>query len=270
MLPICGRCRRRNRPELCVYHPAPLTKTLPQIPTPATSHGGTPGYASQYAPQAPDEASSLSPAAYTTQTSRIPPLSEAVPPRGLRATSLPPGRTSAVLGTDEFQKEVLPNKLPDGDTFYSLGSDNFLSHVALLQENEGSIGIAPPASDTVLASNIPISHIDKGSLVLSLLQDLPLFERYMEKWFSLSRGVVVIEPMMKMWMSGLWQTWQKVLKTPTADGLQSMSQSVWQNTLKRVTPLLHQHPTPRAFTLATTGAVSDALQQIWVPTAYFC
>lgn len=25
-LPTCGRCSRRNKPEACIYHPAPLTK----------------------------------------------------------------------------------------------------------------------------------------------------------------------------------------------------------------------------------------------------
>jgi hypothetical protein len=76
---------------------------------------------------------------------------------------------------------------------------------------------------------------------------------YVEKWFSFARGAIIIEPMMKIWTTGIWSTWRKVLEGQKPEDLRKMSEKVWSNTLKPLSSLLNRHTSPREFCTATTG-----------------
>jgi hypothetical protein len=82
---------------------------------------------------------------------------------------------------------------------------------------------------------------------------MPVFEMYIERWFTISKGMLIIEPMMEIWTNGLWRVWRGVLESQTADGLRQMSQRVWQNTMKPLSRLLNRHTAPREFLARTTG-----------------
>ncbi|KAJ4375910.1 hypothetical protein N0V83_001188 [Neocucurbitaria cava] len=86
-----------------------------------------------------------------------------------------------------------------------------------------------------------------------LLKDMPTIQTYIGKWFSFAGGVVVIEPMVKIWTSGLWSTWQKTLASQRPADLRMMSEKIWENTLRPVSRLLDRNTTPREFCANVTG-----------------
>jgi hypothetical protein len=127
----------------------------------------------------------------------------------------------------------------------------FVHHSAVLAEHEQSIGLTPPESNT--GSGASQTQIDEGAALLTLLRDLPSIQRYIDKWFSFAGGVVVIEPMVKIYLDGLSSTWQKTLDSSKIEDLQAMSAQIWKNTLKPVSKLLSRDTTPRAFCSSVTG-----------------
>lgn len=234
-MPACGRCTRQNKQ--CVYHPAPLTKTN-SLPTPQTIETDA-----EYQPAADGVTVSIIPP--------FPPFDESsLQPRVPRANSASTSANSALYAED-FQHQVLPVSRNRGDNLHLLELNSFVAHDALLAENEITIGISN--SESPIDLSIPQSQIEKGAAILSLLIDLPLFDKYIEKWFSFARGVIVIEPMVKAWSSGMWTTWHKVLESQTADGLRRMSENIWKNTMKPLAHLLNRDTTPREFIAKTTG-----------------
>ncbi|KAF2732346.1 hypothetical protein EJ04DRAFT_470224 [Polyplosphaeria fusca] len=248
MMPTCGRCARRNKPEQCVYHPAPLTKTN-TIPTPeATEASSTEGTTVHTAELNSESLSTL----------HFPPFEDPPPQaRVARASSLPAhpraapndGHVSIEGFLDGLRRPLPDQQRSDGRFLQNDLNAALTSHTAILSENEGSIGIFPPAPN----SHIPQSHIDKGALVLGLLKDLPTFEKYIAKWFSLTRGVILIEPMLEIWTQGLWSTWHKTLDTQKQDAMAHMSSVVWANTVTPLQGLLKRSTTPGEFFPRTTG-----------------
>ena len=128
------------------------------------------------------------------------------------------------------------------------------NHSAVLTENESSIGILPPLIDSSPSSKISQSNIDRGASVLTLFKDLPTIRKYIDKWFSFAGGVVVIEPMVKIYLDGLWSTWHKTLELQKVGDLRVMSEKIWENTSKPVSRLLKRDTTPRDFCANVTGA----------------
>lgn len=66
----------------------------------------------------------------------------------------------------------------------TLGFDDsagFINHSAVLAEHELSIGIQPPHTDVASAPRVSQLHVDRGAAVLTLLQDLPSIEKYIDK-----------------------------------------------------------------------------------------
>jgi hypothetical protein len=66
----------------------------------------------------------------------------------------------------------------------SLGFDqdaNFISHSAVLAENELSVGIQSLNSGAMPTSKATQMQIDRGATVLTLLKDLPAIEKYIDK-----------------------------------------------------------------------------------------
>lgn len=128
------------------------------------------------------------------------------------------------------------------------------SHSAVLTENECEIGILPPLVDFSPSSEISQPNIDRGASVLALLKDLPTMRKYIDKWFSFAGGVVVIEPMVKIYLDGLWSTWHRVLESQKVSDLRFMSEKIWENTSEPVSKLLKRDTTPQEFCSNVTGA----------------
>jgi hypothetical protein len=251
MMPTCGRCARLNKADKCTYHPAPLTRTYspssPQNTALDTS-------------EANDNGSTIitSHETNTTFSSLSLPLFSETPiprPRVQRASSLPAQPWSSINDNHQCLGDGrhVPDNMLVGDSTKFAQEASFISHLAIIAENELSIGIMPPSYDTAPTSKIPQTHVDRGVLVLAMLKDLPLFEKYIDKWFSFSRGVIIIEPMVKIWITSLWSSWRKTLEASKADGLRQMSEKVWANTMNPLSRLLKRHTTPREFIAATTG-----------------
>jgi hypothetical protein len=272
MKPHCGRCSRRGKTEQCVYHPAPLTKatTASTSPAPKTSQSSpnqisqnnlqsegleyvpvfSPGIRPPTSPVQPLRYNSSStPSAFTNSLDGLPQLKR-FRPNDVSGQMFP----SSAISQQEMD---LCRPLPDHQV--SVDAQSFdmkagiTNHSAVLAENESSIGILPPLIDSSPSSEISRSNIDRGASVLTLLKDLPTLRKYIDKWFSFAGGVVVIEPMVKIYLDGLWSTWHKTLELQKVGDLRAMSEKIWENTSKPVSRLLRRDTTPREFCGNVTG-----------------
>jgi hypothetical protein len=160
------RCAKRNKPNQCVYHPAPLTKG--QTPNDTLSDQSSPrvnSFSATY--QSPSE-------------------------REIGRDSIYPA-TKRVKLTESFQPasqnqnvfEELHKQLPDEsireDVLSFDNSAGFINHSAVLAEHELSVGIQPPNNDLTPISKVSQLHIDRGATVLTLLKDLSAIEMYIDK-----------------------------------------------------------------------------------------
>ena len=62
-----------------------------------------------------------------------------------------------------------------------------------------------------------------------------------------------MEPMVKIFTSGLWGKWAKRLQDQNPNELRLMSEEIWRNTRKPLSRLLNRNTTPREFCAAVTG-----------------
>ena len=260
MMPHCGRCVKTRKTDKCVYHPAPLTKlvakttrdgeeTGPHRPSRAANDSGSAAYLAHLE-------STARPTGFAPLTSSVP-LKES--PRSTSSASCsksasyllgrPLGYVSPRQGTTE------PKEAPAGrmllPSLHGFENGSFISHSAVLAENEFDIGLSPPGPSE---SSVSQKLIDRGAAVLMLLKDLSSVERYIDKWFSFAGGVVVIEPMVKIYLEGLRATWGKLLESSNIADLQAMSAKVWENTSRPLPELLKRDTTPREFCMSVTGA----------------
>ncbi|KAF2440004.1 hypothetical protein P171DRAFT_447960 [Karstenula rhodostoma CBS 690.94] len=256
MTPTCGRCARRNKAHQCVYHPAPLTKRT-GLPTPSIESDprspSTLVQSTEWDASAPVVHPLTTPpqteSAITSQPSYVV-NPQVVLPRTARATSLP---AHPRLTIDELRRP-LPEAHVRGDSLNKLPAAGFVHHTAILDEYELSIGIQRPnAEDPNTSTVISPLYIERGAAVLTLLKDPTILQRYLDKWFSFGRGIVLIEPMIKIFTSGVWSVWGKILRDQNPKELRRMSERIWHNTLKPVSRLLHRHTSPREFCTAVTG-----------------
>ncbi|KAF2014483.1 hypothetical protein BU24DRAFT_215006 [Aaosphaeria arxii CBS 175.79] len=246
MMPHCGRCIRRNKTEQCVYHPAPLTKAT-AIPTPEPSET-----AASSTVVCQEESNST----FATLSFPRPDSPSTTPPRLPRASSLPaqPPSNQEPLCSDELGQPLHHTEALD-EPMKHRRKEEFISHSAIVAENELSVGIlpAPHLGDSTGHSRIPQSHIERGALVLGLLKNLPQLDVYIQKLFQFCQGTIIIEPMVKIWVTELWSTWRKVLESQRPEELRKMSEKVWENTTKPLSRLLDRHTKPREFLMNTTG-----------------
>jgi hypothetical protein len=176
MFANCDRCAKRNKPDQCVYHPAPLTK----------------------ASTTQDTFDNNSPRVNTFSTLGQSPLNNDVTSElyypGTKRVKRPED-SQFVLSLDEplelwetqpqrsFQ-EIQRPLLDDHSQVGALGFDDsagFISHSAILAENELSVGIQPPNDGTLAISKVPRLQVDRGATVLTLLNDLPTLQKYIDK-----------------------------------------------------------------------------------------
>jgi hypothetical protein len=128
------------------------------------------------------------------------------------------------------------------------------SYNSVLDESELHLNLPQRFIDVVVPRSIEAlsrAHIKKGADVLSLLKDLPLYEKFISRWMSLSRGLIVIAPIMNIWTSILWAVHHRALETQRPDALLKMSEAVSCNTLKPLT--FNGKTTPREFAAGCTG-----------------
>ncbi|KAL1632681.1 hypothetical protein SLS56_003378 [Neofusicoccum ribis] len=205
IMPACGRCMRRNKQDQCVYHPAPLTRprstATPRLSEPVLS---------------PPQTASPEAASPPTQpvTSASAPLS---------------------VADDDSNEQDLQN-LAAADVRHHAGFLGSTSYSAVLTENEGSLGLGQDEPDCHSTSNPRISsvHIQKGVEILSLLKDMPIFDRYIQRWYTTCQGIITIEPILKQWASSLWSSYGDALQNQDLGQLKSLSEHVWHNTDQRL------------------------------------
>jgi len=172
-----GRCAKRNKPDQCVYHPAPLTKATNLHD--ATSDTNSPrvnSFSTAY--QSPSDRGTASDSFHSK-------------PKRVERT----GAFKPLLSFSDHPAQLAPHrswpseelcKPLSGDSVSAeaLGFENgagFINQSAVLAENELSIGIQPPNDDAATMASVSQSHIDRGVVVLTLFKDLPAIEKYIDK-----------------------------------------------------------------------------------------
>ncbi|KAF2631836.1 hypothetical protein BU25DRAFT_445890 [Macroventuria anomochaeta] len=270
MMPHCGRCLKRGKTDKCIYHPAPLTKSATKrSPQSDQTLSSTEGKRTSYQPLSGTGRTSV-PAAYLAHLERTDrpttflPFSSLVQSEGSltasTATSVmqsPSHQSESRLAYIAAQQVIKESRQPSVNHLVrtdAQGFENgssFISHSAVLAENEPNIGLSPPEST---GFRVLQAHIDRGVTVLLLLKDLSSIQKYINKWFSFAGGVVVIEPMVKIYLDGIWTTWHNVLESSKAADVQAMSAQIWENTSKPLSRLLKRETTAREFCANVTGA----------------
>ncbi|KAJ0118651.1 hypothetical protein J7T55_012905 [Diaporthe amygdali] len=238
VVPACGRCVKRQRTDLCFYHPNPLTqqqrsRTPPKaIPTPSSS-------ASQASPHvvaqsiescstSPEISGSWAPdtlAVFNSDTSTTPAPGHAVCQPFHRAASAP-------LLDYQRAPEVRKNAGFLGPNSYS----NILS--------EGLCILEPVSTDldatiSTQQQRIHISNerITQGCKVLAFFRRRPMIHRFIARWYEVCEGTqgIVIEAIMKEWLKKLWLNHGDTLASQEPTKIRKLSELIWRNTL---TPLV--------------------------------
>ncbi|KAH6643666.1 hypothetical protein C7974DRAFT_407390 [Boeremia exigua] len=267
MMPHCGRCVKKGKSDRCVYHPAPLTKSALKSPArldrmaASVEAEGSLGQLSPGVKQVSPPVAYLTYLEHTDRPASFPSFAGSGQSEGgITATtldSLPKARLEKQTNESAIHQTLQESDRPPVDQLIRLEAQrfenggSFISHSAVLAENEPNIGLSPPES---YFSELPQAHIDRGVAVLLMLRDMSSVQKYIDKWFSFAGGVVVIEPMVKIYLDGLWSTWHKILESSKAEDLQAMSAQVWENTSRPLSRLLKRDTTPRDFCASVTGA----------------
>lgn len=93
--------------------------------------------------------------------------------------------------------------------------------------------------------------IQQGAHVLSMLKDLPVYQRFTQRWFEMCDGIIVIQPVFRIWIDELWNEFGQVLAEARADQLLELSELVWRNTRQ---PLkVHGNMTAREWAMLASG-----------------
>jgi hypothetical protein len=186
---IGARCAKRNKPDQCLYHPAPLTKaTTPQTPYSDDSSPAMNSFSILYSPVPNKGATDISLRRGLKHAKRI----ETVQSASYVSTQLQAALldSTADLPYNPYtpdsqpisQQAYMPSpqyQRADARSFDN--EDGFINHSAVLAEHEFSIGIQPLGCDATCRSEISQSHIDKGVAVLTVLKNFPVIQKYVDK-----------------------------------------------------------------------------------------
>lgn len=105
------------------------------------------------------------------------------------------------------------------------------SYGSIFKENILSLGIDGIERDTETTTKIMSEEkIRKGVEILSLLKHLPAFEIFIQRWFDISQGILVTEPMVKQWTESLWSFHGDVLLERNPEQMRQLSELVFRNT----------------------------------------
>ncbi|PYI04630.1 chromatin structure remodeling complex protein RSC3 [Aspergillus sclerotiicarbonarius CBS 121057] len=192
--PVCNRCVRRGRSDLCVYHPAPLTRPREGPRFKATKN---------------DANGILVPARTLTWES---------------VSGSPASSSSvSVLGSAQFPN---PTKLPFSGTGF-LGPT---SYSGTFSDNE----LGPVDRSSLTQSTpIDPQQVARGAQVLFLLENLALYEEVIEKRFSISPGWVLGPPLMRELFKVLGNVYRNATQDSTNKyaRLMDLSRVFFRNTL---------------------------------------
>ncbi len=110
------------------------------------------------------------------------------------------------------------------------------SYNAVFSENPGSLAVITEA-DSDDHSNLPpitAEKIRQGAEVLSILRDMPTYQKFTQRWFDLAEGMVIAQPTFRIWIEELWAEFGSILQGGRQEDLLSLSELVWRNTRKPV------------------------------------
>lgn len=109
------------------------------------------------------------------------------------------------------------------------------AYSAVYTEASRSLNVIEPdtAADLDDSSHLPpvsAKKIRQGAEVLAMLRDMPIYQRFTQRWFDLSDGLVVMQPVFKIWIDELWSEFGRILTEAKPEQLVSLSEMVWRNT----------------------------------------
>jgi hypothetical protein len=128
------------------------------------------------------------------------------------------------------------------------------SYSAVFTENPGSLSVITEPYDAEESSHLPpvsAEKIQQGAEVLSMLRDIPIYQRFTQRWFDLSDGIVVLQPIYRIWIDELWSEFGRLLQESNPEQLRSLSELVWRNTRKPMK--IHGNMTAREWAKAASG-----------------
>lgn len=267
--PVCGRCARRNKPDQCFYHPAPLTKTrsspAPQRPLstarrpssfssrPVTDERHNHGLASPPVSNTPSNHSiDISAFRSANGTPHNQPLFTQSP--ALRS-NLPAPTTEE----DRFSAASIPYTGPESASMsFRDSKSGFLgptSYNAVFTENPGSLSVITEAVDVDEHSRLPAVTVDKiqqGAEVLSMLSDIPTYRTFTQRWFAISPdGYIILQPALRIWIDELWSEFGTLLQEGKPEDLYGLSELVWRNTRRPFK--IHGQTTAREWARSSSG-----------------
>ena len=197
--PVCGRCARRGKPDQCIYHPAPLTKPRnspgpgPQGTSKPSSRAST---VAPYPSAAPERLQSglISPPA-SNETQQQGPIRQL--DRGSsdhQSATRPLGVHSVIPSPVEERigSSAVSYNSPESGMSFREGKVGFLgptSYSAIFTENSSSLGIVEQDEvDDRALPPVTVDKIKQGAEVLALLKDMPLYERFTQRFHEMCDG----------------------------------------------------------------------------------
>jgi hypothetical protein len=129
------------------------------------------------------------------------------------------------------------------------------AYSAIFTENPSSLGVADvdePIEDAPPdLTPIPAEKIKQGAEVLALLRDIPLYEKFTQRWFDLCDGILIMQPAYRIWIDELWSEFGQLLIEGRPDQLRNLSELVWRNTRKPMK--VHGQMTAREWAKQASG-----------------
>ncbi|KAK3075774.1 hypothetical protein LTR53_000599 [Teratosphaeriaceae sp. CCFEE 6253] len=128
---------------------------------------------------------------------------------------------------------------PEGSMSFREGKIGFLgptSYSAVFSEfeNPASLGVREieEVEDAPELEPIPPERIQQGAEILALLRDIPLYEKFTQRFFDLCDGILIMRPAYRVWVDELWSEFGRILLEGNPQDLRSLSELVWRNTRK--------------------------------------
>ena len=127
------------------------------------------------------------------------------------------------------------------------------SYSAILKEHSVGAGMCDPdeVEDTPDLPPVSAERIQQGAELLALLRDIPLFEKFTLRWYSLYEGILVMRPAWSIWIKELWSEYGRLLIEGKPDQLRNLSELVWRNTRKPMS--IHGQMTAQEWAMAASG-----------------
>lgn len=128
------------------------------------------------------------------------------------------------------------------------------SYNAVFTENPGSLSVITEPHDEEDTPRLPpvaAERIEQSAEVLKLLRDMPIYQRFTQRWFELCDGIVVTQPALRIWIDELWSEFGELLQQGNPEQLRSMAELVWRNTRKPMKT--HNQMTAREWANSASG-----------------